>query len=108
VNMNDKLAAASEGLRVMQALQGSNSTMEYNVFGRLVGIIPNGEPWHIKYRNQIADTLRFMAVIVVETGGKIAREKGEEGYEFWRFVAGSTGEPGGGLYKGRTLQVNNR
>ena len=91
--------AAAETVRIVRILTVSGETMRYNVWLRLIGAIPADAPWQMGYRPLCRRYAEAGAALATLTGEKIAREVGEEGLEFWRFM-NSKGETGEGIVRG--------
>jgi hypothetical protein len=90
--------AAAETVRIVRILTVSGETMRYGVWLRLIGAIPADGPWQMSYRTLCRPYAEAAAALATLRGQTIAREPGQPGLEFWRFV-NQTGETGEGIVR---------
>src|SRR5260370_7858008 len=80
---------------VIRGVTITDRTMRYNELARVIGLLPEGAPWHIRYRTYITDILSIAAAVENQTGPNTG---GSEPLEF-HLILNEDGEPACGFFK---------
>ena len=95
IDVQERLEYALATIAVIRGLTITDRTMRYNELARAIGLLPEGAPWHIRYRTYITDILSIAAAVENQTGPTTG---GSEPLEFHRIV-NEDGEPAWGFLK---------
>src|SRR5258708_37034348 len=83
IAVQERLEYALATVAVIRGLTITDRTMRYNELARAIGLLPEGAPWHIRYRTYITDILSIAAAVENQTGPNTG---GSEPLEFYRIV----------------------
>lgn len=95
IDVQERLEYALATIAVIRGLTITDRTMRYNELARAIGLLPEGAPWHIRYRTYITDILSIAAAVENQTGPNTG---GSEPLEFHPIV-NEDGEPAWGFLK---------
>src|SRR5260370_24717557 len=68
IAVQERLEYALATVAVIRGLTITDRTMRYNELARVIGLLPEGAPWHIRYRTYITDILSIAAAVENQTG----------------------------------------
>jgi hypothetical protein len=94
INAQVRLAHAIAALGVLRLVRIKNETIRYHAIGHVIGLIPTGEVWNIRYRDPITDTLVLAAVTMRQLGADDA-----EIVSLFERVVDENGKPLTGVFK---------
>ena len=95
LNVQDRLQYALAAVAVIRGLKLTGQTMRYNQLARAIGLLPENDPWHVRYRTFITDILCIAAAVERQTGPNLG---GSDPLDFDRIVT-DDGDPGAGILK---------
>src|SRR5258708_36400670 len=95
IAVQERLEYALATVAVIRGLTITDRTMRYNELARAIGLLPEGAPWHIRYRTYITDILSIAAAVENQTGPNTG---GSEPREVHRIVK-EDGEAQWGIVK---------
>jgi hypothetical protein len=95
LSVQTRLQYASAAVAVIQGLKITGKAMRYNELARAIGLLPERDEWHVRYRTFITDIHCVAAAVERQTGPDLG---GSDPLDFDRIVK-EDGEPGTGILK---------
>jgi hypothetical protein len=95
LNVHQRLTYALATVAVIRGLKLKGQTMRYNELARAIGLLQEGEPWHIRYRTFITDILCIAAAVENQAGPS----RGGADPLPYESIVNEDGEPGSGFLK---------
>jgi hypothetical protein len=95
VSVQARLQYALAAVAVIRGLKITGKTMRYNELARAIGLLPEHDEWHVRYRTFITDILCIAAAVERQAGPHLG---GSDPLDFDRIVK-EDGEPGTGILK---------
>lgn len=95
LNVQARLQYALAAIVVIRGLKLTDRTMRYGELARAIGLLPEHDQWHIRYRTFITDILSIAAAVERQSGPHLG---GSDPLDFERIV-NEDGEPGTGILR---------
>ena len=99
IDVQARLEYARTAVAVLRALKITGRTMRYGELAKAIGLISDGEAWHVSHRGQITDILNLAAATERQANSSSGADSLKtDALDFDRIVK-DDGQPGAGFHK---------